>query len=105
MRKAFSSRFGAANGKSDEAWWLATSSDKSQRDGAKAVKLASEICAASDYKCHRFLNTLAAAYAETGDFDRAVEYQQKAIKLAPDDSRDSYARYLKAYQKHKPWRT
>ena len=51
------------------------------------------------------LDTLAAAYAETGDFDAAVKWQTKANALFTDgkDKTDGEAR-LKLYQEKKPYR-
>lgn len=52
------------------AWQLATCPDPKYRDGKLAVKLATQT---------RHLETIAAAYAESGDFDKAIEYQLDAI--------------------------
>jgi tetratricopeptide (TPR) repeat protein len=53
------------------AWQLATSPDANYRDGALAVELARK---------SRHLDTLAAAYAETGAFEDAVAAQNRAIE-------------------------
>ena len=51
------------------------------------------------------LDTLAAAYAEVGDFDKAVESQEKASKLYTDaDDRKKGEDRLKLYQQRKPYR-
>ena len=53
------------------------------------------------------LDTLAAAYAETGQFDRAVETQREAIAalLAADmGEQEGLERRLQAYQRAQPWR-
>ena len=61
------------------AWLLATAPDDRLRNGPEAVKLATRACELTEWKNASFVNTLAAAYAEAGDFDKAVEYQQKAM--------------------------
>lgn len=62
----------------DLAWLLATSPDESLRDGDKAIDLAKRAIATSPDPI--FLRTLAAAYAEKGDFARAIETAEKAVK-------------------------
>jgi tetratricopeptide (TPR) repeat protein len=64
-----------------EAWILATHPDPRARDGAMALGLAQPLCLASDNKDPRFLDTLAAAYAELGRFDKAVQTAQEALGL------------------------
>ena len=50
------------------------------------------------------VDTLAAAYAETGDFDSAVKYQTQAISLAPDGPQKAeYRDRLKLYREKKPY--
>ena len=54
------------------AWLFATYPDSNARDGAEAVRLAERACALTDRRVPALLATLAAAYAETGDFSRGV---------------------------------
>jgi tetratricopeptide (TPR) repeat protein len=60
------------------AWLLATYPDSNSRDGAEAVRLAERACAVTDRRVPALLATLAAAYAETGDFSRAVATGEEA---------------------------
>jgi len=60
------------------AWVLATASDQSLRDGKRAIQLAEESGRASTEITPDALRTLAAAYAENKDFDRARETAQRA---------------------------
>lgn len=55
----------------------------------------------------RIYNNLAVAYEATGEFDRALEYYQKALRAAPDnrDTRGNYARFVEFYQAFKPKET
>ncbi len=64
------------------AWMLATSPDASIRNGVKAVELAQQANQLAGGKNPGFLHTLAAACAEAGRFDDAIQNAQKAIELA-----------------------
>jgi len=64
------------------AWVLATHPSTEFRDGPQAVKLAERACELSLYKQTVFIGTLAAAYAEAGEFDKAVETSGMACDLA-----------------------
>ncbi len=64
------------------AWVLATSPDDELRDGPRAVKLATKAAELTGHQTPHVLSTLAAAYAETGDFDSAKKWSQKAVELA-----------------------
>jgi protein O-mannosyl-transferase len=64
------------------AWILATSPDAQIRNGAEAVKLAERACELTSWQQTHLIGTLAAAYAEAGDFDKAVQTAQKACDLA-----------------------
>lgn len=61
---------------------LATCPDDSVRSGDEAVAMARRAMSASEDHNPAALGTLAAAYAEAGDFDRASETAQEAIDLA-----------------------
>ena len=63
------------------AWVLATSPDDELRDGKRAIELATKACELTEYKKPHILSTLAAAYAETGDFDKAREWSDKSIEV------------------------
>jgi tetratricopeptide (TPR) repeat protein len=63
------------------AWLLATCPDANFRDGAKAVENATNACGLTGWKISAQLDTLAAAYAESGDFADAIKWQTEAISL------------------------
>jgi len=64
------------------AWLLATSPETSLRDGAQAVELAQRAERLSGSREPVFIATLAAAYAETGQFSEALLTAQRALRLA-----------------------
>ena len=64
------------------AWVLATSPDDKLRDGPRALKMATKAAEATGYETPHILSTLAAAYAETGDFENAAKWSQKAVELS-----------------------
>ena len=87
------------------AWILATCSDAKYRNGASAVESAKVACELSDWKQPSFLDTLAAAFAEAGDFESATKWQSKAIDLATDAAeKQELQTRLKLYRDRKPYR-
>jgi protein O-mannosyl-transferase len=76
------------------AWLMATSSDDSVRDGAKAVELAEQAVALSGGKEPNFIRTLAAAYAENGRFDEAIAVAQHALALAAMQGKSGLTKVL-----------
>ena len=87
------------------AWFLAVCPDEDYRDGKKAVDYAKQAIKISGDKDWNFLDTLAAALAENGDFDEAVVNQKKAIKLAPEDDKSDYQARLKLYESKEAYRS
>lgn len=67
------------------AWALATLPVAELRDGQRAVELARTVDAATSHTNPSALNTLAAAYAENGEFAKAIEFQHRAIGLLSSD--------------------
>jgi arylsulfatase A-like enzyme/Tfp pilus assembly protein PilF len=64
------------------AWVLATNDNERLRDPQRAARLARRACELTEFKHAGYLDTLAAAYAATGDFARATEIAHKALTLA-----------------------
>ena len=81
------------------AWELATSSDPRIRNGRKAVVIA-EKAAAIDPSAP-VLDTLAAAYAESGGFHQAVKCEKEAHRLDPCEP--SYTEMIGVYTEHKTY--
>ena len=91
------------------AWILATDPDPSVRNGSEAVEFArraAQLCSGCE---PAILDTLAAAYAETGRFTEAVRVAQEASRLArqANDTAlvDKIALRIKSYQAAAPYHT
>ncbi len=84
---------------------MAACPDAKFRDGKEAVQFATRACELTKWKNPIILDTLAAAQAEAGDFDRAVSSQKKAIELLTDERQeDDYRFRLALYLAKKPYR-
>jgi tetratricopeptide (TPR) repeat protein len=87
------------------AWLLATCPEAALRDGDRAVELSRRACKSSSRTIAAFVDTLAAAHAEAGDFEAAVEQQREAVRmLLPGDAQaESYRSRLGTYEAHRPY--
>ena len=89
----------------DVAWNMATSPDATVRNAAKSLQYAGEACDLTHWKNAGYIDTLAAAYAEIGDFEQAVKWQQKAVAMtAKGEHAEELAEHLKFYLKKEPFR-
>jgi tetratricopeptide (TPR) repeat protein len=90
------------------AWILATGPEASVQNGAKAIELAEEVQRLSGGEDPMINMTLAAGYAETGRFPKALETAQRAQKLAADQNQgrlvDAIQGQIKCYQAGVPFR-
>jgi tetratricopeptide (TPR) repeat protein len=88
------------------AWLLATCPKAEIRNGKQAVECATTGCKLTYWKDATCLDTLAAAYAESGDFRKAVHWQKKALQIGWADkqvTRKAQDR-LTVYERGKPYR-
>jgi Flp pilus assembly protein TadD len=87
------------------AWALATAPAREHRDGARALQYARQTCQATGGRDPRFLDTLAAAYAETGRFGEAVATARHALALAAEHPHiaEPIAARLRLYEGHTPY--
>ena len=92
---------------SDRAWFRATCPNASFRNGQQAVKDAKAACSIMIWKDEHIIDTLAVAYAETGDFNSAVQYasQALAVKGISADSTKLFQQHLALFQQNKPIRS
>ena len=89
------------------AWLRATCVMAEFRDGTKAIEGATKASELTNWKKAHYVGTLAAAYAETGDFDSAVNRQKEVIDLLTEEDeewRSDFEEQLKLYQSGKPYR-
>jgi protein O-mannosyl-transferase len=90
------------------AWVLATSPDSALRNGSEAVRLAESANALTPREDANIGATLAAAYAEAGRFDAALETAQAALQLAVNSGNTPLAALIrsqiKLYQVGLPFR-
>ena len=76
------------------------------RDGQRSLELATKACTLSKWQEPSHVDTLAAAYAEVGDFTTAIKWQKKVIDLWKDDKVqiETAQERLKSYEERKPVR-
>lgn len=104
------------------AWVLATSPQDDIRDGKKAIKLATDACKVTQYNAPHILSTLAASYAEDGNFEDAVKWSTEAVEKLETQLADQLEKQklqatplqletqkqlkneLASYEEKKPWR-
>jgi protein O-mannosyl-transferase len=90
------------------SWLLSTNPDASVRNGPRAVELALRLNRITNQTSPSVLRTLAAAYAEAGQFENAAAGAHAAADLAHVQSQHSLAARLEwesdLYRRHLPWR-
>ena len=94
----------AQRGSASDQNALATSADPNLRDGTNAVVFAEKAVAATNRKHVGYLDTLAAAYAEIGQFAKAISILQEAIELSQGEpEKKDLASRLKFYENKAPY--
>jgi tetratricopeptide (TPR) repeat protein len=92
------------------AWLRATSRDSNVRNGKQALSDAKEACKLTKDSDAQSLDTLAAAYAEVGNFEAAMEAEDRAIKaqMVSDEfnmaTQDVFQKHLTSFKQHRPIR-
>ena len=92
------------------AWALATLPSDALRDGARAVEIARDLTDGKATPNPGFLDTLAAAFAESGDYERAIQVQDRAIELlrsmkVPDEVVRELEEHLDSFKAGRPIRS
>jgi tetratricopeptide (TPR) repeat protein len=86
------------------AWLRATCPEAEIRNGKEAVELAFKACELSEWKDWSIIDTLAAAYAEQGDFDQAIKYQKQVLEIGKSSNDyDKIKQHLALYEQHTPY--
>ena len=68
------------------------------------MRFAEKVVSETGRRSARFLDTLAAAYAESGEFEKAVSTQKEAIALLQDEAhKKDFATRLKLYESNSPY--
>ena len=80
------------------------SPDDKVRDGKRSLELSKKACEVTEYKQPHILSTLAACYAESGDFDSAKKWSGKAVDLGKGEMKEHLQKELDSYKEGKPWR-
>ena len=90
--------------RTDRAWLYATCPAPAFRNGRQAVADATAACKIDSWDNWDYIDTLAAAYAEAGDFEKAIKFEQKAIRKARHADTKAAQERLALYQQHRPFR-
>lgn len=92
----------------DFAWMLATTPDARYRNGVEALRMAQRALSLSATNNPASLDTLAAAYAENGQFNQAVQAAGMAVQQARAKKLTNIVEQLESrlrlYQKSQPYR-
>ncbi len=83
------------NAKNNLSYLLSTDPSDSIRDGKLALKIAREINELTNFNNHSTLDTLAAALAESNEFDEAILTIKKAMKIARSRGNDDFVEQLR----------
>jgi len=88
------------------AWVLATSTDDNVRNADRSIELGTKACEITKYERPHILSTLAAGYAEKGDWENAVKWSTKAVEVGAKDAEvsEQLKKELDNYKEKKPWR-
>ncbi len=86
------------------AWLLATCPVDRFRDSKLAMEAAQKAVELDGDDDYRYLDTLAAAYANAGDFRKARELQTKVVSMAPSAEAERYENRLALYEEDRPYR-
>ena len=86
------------------AWLMATCPNPKFRNGKGAIQIAAQLAKATKANHPEIISTLAAAYAETGDFQNAVKWQTEAVAKASPQTREIHQQRLDTLTAGRPIR-
>ena len=88
----------------NKSWLMATCPDAKIRDGKEAFAAGSKACVLRNYRVPEDVKALAASYAELGDFQHAIEFQQKVVDAREGEAKAAEVAILNQYKSNKPFR-
>jgi tetratricopeptide (TPR) repeat protein len=86
------------------AWLLATCPDARYRNPEAALQFAQRAIELEGDEDYRYLDTLAAAHANAGQFAEAIDLARRVVELAPAAEKPRYEARLQLYQSQQPYR-
>jgi tetratricopeptide (TPR) repeat protein len=99
-------RLGPTNGAAlnNLAWFRATCPVASFRNSKEAVEAANKACELAKWTRWEWVDTLAAAFAEAGNFEKAVSYEKKAMSMdgVSENDRKKMQSSLLLYERQQP---
>ncbi len=88
----------------NKAWLLASCDDPRIRNAQEAIQAATTACKLTDYEDLGAVKALAAGFAEAGEFDKAIGWQEKVVEGAPEEERAFERETLEKYKANRPFR-
>lgn len=86
------------------AWLLATCANPAFRNGKRAVQLSRQACELLQWSKWNYIGTLAAAYADIGNFQEAIKWQRKSLEMnLPEAAVAPAQQRLSLYEQNKPY--
>lgn len=88
------------------SWLQATCPEDSLRNGKQALEKSKRASELTHWQDYHLVDDVAAACAETGDFDNAIKYETQALNLKGINAttRKAMQERLELYRQHKPYR-
>jgi tetratricopeptide (TPR) repeat protein len=86
------------------AWLMATCPHAEHRDGPRAADYAKKALQLALHKEAEWLGILAAAHAEAGDFEEAINWQSRCVEQAPPQQKGAQEERLNLYREGRPYR-
>lgn len=74
------------------------------RNGEKAVENARRVCVQTNWEVWETISVLAAAYAELGDFESAIQHAEMALDLAPEEEKERVVVRIEQFKRGFPAR-
>ena len=78
--------------------------DQHLRNGKKAVRCSKRACELTNWSDWTSISGLAAAYAEVGNFEKAVHYAERALDIAPPEESHERRERIDEFRRHRPYR-